>query len=190
MYFLEKIDFSWSLFLDRDGVINKRIQDDYVKSFAEFKFAENALKAFPVFKNLFSTIVVITNQQGIGKGLMTVSQLDDIHKQMISEIEKNDGKINNVYYCPDLNNTGSLYRKPAIGMGLKAKKDFRSINFKKSIMIGDSVSDMKFGKRLGMKTVFISDNNLKAIENPGLIDIISPSLYNFSQLLISYTNHV
>ncbi len=190
MNFIKEIDFTWSLFLDRDGVINRRIPDDYVKSYKEFEFTENTLKAIPVFNKYFSTIVVVTNQQGIGKGLMTINQLEEIHNQMILNISEYQGHIDKVYFCPDLKNSASIYRKPAIGMGLKAKKDFKQINFKKSIMIGDSISDMKFGKRLGMRTVFISESNEKAILHPDLIDFVSPSLFNFSQILMSFKNHV
>lgn len=181
--FIKSIDKTWSLFLDRDGVINKRIPDDYVKSFSDFEFLQGTLDGIAVFSELFSTIVVITNQQGVGKGLMTSGQLIEIHRKMISEIENNKGRIDNVYYCSDLRGSKSFYRKPAIGMGLKARNEFKNIHFKKSVMIGDSISDMKFGKRLGMKTVFIADTNAKAVKYPELIDFISPSLYEFAKLL-------
>lgn len=181
--FIHKIDKSWSLFLDRDGVINRRLPDDYVKTFPEFEFLPGTLDAIAIYTKIFTKIVIVTNQQGIGKGLMSIEQLEDIHKKMISDIENNNGKIDNVYYCPDLKGSSSFYRKPSIGMGLKAKKDFKEINFKKSIIIGDSVSDMKFGKKLGMKTVFIADNNSKALIYPELIDIISSSLIDFAKTL-------
>lgn len=190
MSFIKEIDFTWSLFLDRDGVINKRIPDDYVKSFKEFEFTENTLNAIQIFNKYFSTIVVVTNQQGIGKGLMTANQLDEIHNEMILKVSESKGHIDKVYFCPDLKNAGSFYRKPAVGMGLKAKKDFKKINFKKAVMIGDSVSDMKFGRSLGMKTVFIAETNEKAILYPELIDFVSPSLYHFSQILKSSKTYV
>jgi histidinol-phosphate phosphatase family protein len=181
--FIKKIDKSWSLFLDRDGVINKRLPDDYVKTSDEFEFLPGTLDAIALFTKLFNKIVIVTNQQGIGKGLMSKEQLEDIHKNMIKDIENNNGHIDNVYYCPDLEGSASFHRKPSIGMGLKAKKDFKEINFKKSIIIGDSISDMKFGKKLGMKTVFIDDNNSKALAYPELIDIISSSLIDFAKTL-------
>lgn len=179
--FLNKIDKTWSLFLDRDGVINRRIPDDYVKDFSDFEFIPGNLEAIAVFDKIFSTIVVVTNQQGIGRGLMTTEQLNIIHQEMISEIIKNKGRIDSVYFCPDMKDSGSFFRKPAIGMGLMARKEFKNINFKKSIIIGDSISDMKFGKKLGMKTVFIADSNIKAIQHPDLIDCVFPSLIEFSK---------
>ena len=152
-------DNSWSLFLDRDGVINHRLIDDYVKTPADFQFLPGVLNALEIFNRIFGKIIVVTNQQGIGKGLMTEDELHLIHQNMVTQIKDNNGRINHVYFCSDLKGSGSFFRKPSIGMGLKAKKEFKEINFKKSIMIGDSISDMVFGKKLGMKTVFISNNS-------------------------------
>ncbi len=175
-----KFNASWTLFLDRDGVINHRYIDDYVKTPSDFKFLPGVIEAMQIFNQIFGKIIVITNQQGIGKGLMTESELQSIHQYMIQEIKNNKGRIDSVYYCPDLKGSGSFFRKPNIGMGLKAKKEFNEIKLNKSIMIGDAVSDMIFGKRLGMKTVFISDEHTKAKQHPEWIDFISVSLFDFA----------
>ncbi len=181
--FTTKLNKNWTLFLDRDGVINHRWVDDYVKSPADFQFLPGVLEALQIFNQLFGTIVVITNQQGIGKGLMSEMDLHSIHEFMIQEIKDNNGRIDHVYYCPDLKDSKSFLRKPNIGMGLKAKKDYKEINFRKSIMIGDSISDMIFGKRLGMKTVFISDQHTHALQHPEWIDYVASSLFEFSKML-------
>ncbi len=181
--FPKTFDKSWCLFLDRDGVINHRWVDDYVKTQADFQFLPGVLDALKIFNQIFGKIIVVTNQQGIGKGLMTESELHSIHQFMIQQTKDNKGRIDHVYYCADLKESGSLYRKPNIGMGLKAKKDAKEIHFKKSVMIGDSISDMIFGKRLGMKTVYISNNFTKAIQFPKQIDYISPSLFDFANNL-------
>ncbi len=181
--FINKIDKSWSLFLDRDGVINRRLIDDYVKDYAEFEFLEGNLEALSIFSKIFSPIVVVTNQQGVGRGLMKMEDLNHIHQNMLNDIERNNGHIDKVYTCTDLKSANSFFRKPQIGMGLKARKDFNNINFKKSIIIGDSISDMKFGKKLGMKTVFISNSNEKALKHPELIDLIAKSLIEFAQII-------
>jgi histidinol phosphatase-like enzyme len=75
-------------------------------------------------------------------------------------------------------------RKPNIGMGLMARKDFPEIHFSRSVMAGDSLSDMRFGKRLGMRTVFISDDLKEIRSNPGLIDLSFPDLYSFAKSLL------
>jgi D-glycero-D-manno-heptose 1,7-bisphosphate phosphatase len=149
------IDNSWSVFLDRDGVINKRLIDDYVKSWNEFEFLPNVFKALKIFNDIFNKIFVVTNQRGIVKKLMTQKDLNDIHKKMLEHISKNNGRIDKIYCCIHDSNDKCACRKPAIGMGLNAKKDFPVVDFKKSIIVGDSKSDIDFGKALDMKTVFI-----------------------------------
>src|SRR5665811_1915654 len=144
------IEMGWSLFLDRDGVINQRIPDDYVKQPDEFKFIPGVTEALEIFASYFNPIIVITNQQGIGRGFMTSSHLNLVHEKMLQKVTETGGRIDAVYYSPDLNNMGSFTRKPAIGLGLKARKQFPSINFKRCIMAGDSYSDILFGHRLGM----------------------------------------
>lgn len=157
------IDESWTLFLDRDGVINKKIENDYVKSWEEFEFLPDTLAGLRFIGNFFGTIVVVTNQQGIGKEIMTKHDLNDIHKKMMIEIESAGGRIDEIYYCPDLEQDKSPCRKPEIGMALWAKRDFPNIDFKKSIMVGDSPSDLKFGVNLGMKTFLVTEDQ-KALD--------------------------
>jgi histidinol-phosphate phosphatase family protein len=150
------IDRTWTLFLDRDGVINRRIVDGYVRSWDEFEFLPGVPQAIKVFSGLFGNVIVVSNQQGVGKGLMTDSDVISLHKKMAEELMKAGGKIDRVYYCPDLKEQNSIMRKPNVGMALKARKDFPAINFRKSVMAGDSLSDMVFGKRLKMTTVLLT----------------------------------
>jgi len=139
-----------TLFLDRDGVINRHRPDDYVKKWEEFEFNLGIFEDLAVWNKNFKHIVVVTNQRGVGKGIMTEDTLLDIHRKMLEEIESHGGRIDKIYYCTDINND-SPNRKPNIGMALQAKADFPDINFSKSVMVGDSESDMDFGRNCGMK---------------------------------------
>jgi histidinol-phosphate phosphatase family protein len=178
-----KIDFSWTLFLDRDGVINKKIVDDYVIDWDQFEFLPGVHEAFKTFAQIFGKIIVVTNQQGIGKGLMTESKLKTIHSNMIAEINKQGGRIDAIYFAPSVKEANHIDRKPNVGMALKAKKDFPEIDFKRSIIAGDSKSDMEFGHRLGMIKAFINSDATFVKNNPALIDITAISLFEFSKLL-------
>jgi histidinol-phosphate phosphatase family protein len=151
------IDKSWSLFLDRDGVINKKLENDYVKHWIEFEFIEGSIDAIKYLTSVFGKIVVVTNQQGIGKRLYRIEDLELIHKNMLYEIAYHGGKIDKVYFSPHLQAENHPTRKPGIGMALNAKQDYPEIDFSKSIIIGDSMSDMEFGRNAGMRTVYISD---------------------------------
>ncbi|ASS49083.1 MAG: hypothetical protein A3D31_04870 [Candidatus Fluviicola riflensis] len=174
------IDQSWTLFLDRDGVINKRLMGDYVKSVAEFELLDGVAEALCVAAQTFGRIVVVTNQQGIGKGIMTERNLFDIHTYATELINEAGGRIDRYYFAPELAGSGEGFRKPEAGMGLQAKQDFPEIDFKKSVMIGDSDSDIQFGKNLGMKTVFVSQN----MENHESADITVSSLYEGIKQLV------
>ena len=96
-----KIDSSWTLFLDRDGTINERVAG-YVTTWEDFKFLPNSLEAINGFSNIFSKIIVVTNQQGIGKDLMTIDQLHHIHTLMLEVIDYYDGRIDEIYFEPSL----------------------------------------------------------------------------------------
>lgn len=150
------IDISWTLFLDRDGVINHKLPDDYVKKISEFQFIQFSVEAIAEFSKIFGRIVIVTNQQGIGKKLMSENHLDIVHEHMMEGIVEAGGRIDKIYHCPHLAADQSEDRKPEIGMALKAKVDFPEIDFSRSLMVGDSLSDLQFGRKAGMKTVLVS----------------------------------
>lgn len=156
-----KIDKSWTLFLDRDGVINVRLIDDYVKNINEFEFLPGVLEAFRIFTEKFGRIIIVTNQQGVGKGLMTLQDVDTVHQFMIKEIEAQKGRIDAIYVCPQLKSDPDNFRKPSPRMAYMAQHDFPEIDFDKSIMIGDSNSDIEFGKNAGMYTILIGEEPVK-----------------------------
>lgn len=174
----QEIDQSWTLFLDRDGVINKKRDNDYVKTIEELELLPGAISAIADLSKLFGKTIIVTNQQGIGKGVMTEKALNEIHNFIIREVAREGGHIDAIYYAPQLVSEHSNFRKPKIGMALKAKEDFPEIDFSRSILVGDSPSDMEFGRNANMTTVLLSDN-----ENSSEYTI--QSLSGFSHLLDS-----
>ena len=173
--FFNQIDKSWSLFLDRDGVINERIIDGYVQNISQFHLLDGVTEAVTIFKEIFGRIFVVTNQQGIGKGIMTEEDLFHVHTYMQDLIGMPFDKI---YFCPSLAEENSPMRKPNTGMAMEAQKDFPFVDFPKSIMVGDAFGDILFGKNTGMKTVYINPE-----EKNNEADINCCSLFHFAQLL-------
>ncbi len=150
-----EINPTWTLFLDRDGVINKDIEGSYVLSVDQFEFLPNVLPAFAKFNDLFMQVIVVTNQRCIGRGLLKEEELEAIHEHMLRAIIKAGGKIDKIYYAP-VDDIAHNLRKPNIGMALQAQLDYPNIDLTKSIMIGNSISDMQFGKKTGMTTIYIT----------------------------------
>jgi len=173
------IDSSWSLFLDRDGVINERPINDYVLEWEKFHFRTGVLSSFAALSAKFSCVFVVTNQQCVALNKISESDLENIHSQMQKEISKNGGFITKVFAATELKNKFSKMRKPNTMMAQLAKKEFPSVDFKKSIMVGDTDSDIIFGKKLGMKTVLILTSEKTSIKP----DISLNSLSELSALL-------
>jgi histidinol-phosphate phosphatase family protein len=155
---LTNIDTTWTLFIDRDGVINHEKKEDYILNWNEFRFYDNVTKAMAILNKKFGRILMVTNQKGVGKGLMTVEDLNLIHINMTNEIMLAGGRIDKIYSCSDIDNH-SMNRKPNPGMALLAKQDYPEIDFNKAIMIGNKLSDMGFGRNAGTKTVFVATTN-------------------------------
>jgi len=176
--FPKNIDKSWTLFLDRDGVINKRIYGGYVQHWEAFEFLPGVPESLAVFSGIFGKIIVVTNQQGIGKGIMNEDQLQSVHRKMFTEVEKAGGRIDAVFHCPDMASMPDNCRKPSPFLALKAQKQFPEIDFSKSIMVGDAESDMVFGKSAGMFTVLVGNESI----SPEFVDFKTydlPSLAGF-----------
>jgi histidinol-phosphate phosphatase family protein len=170
-----------TLFLDRDGVINHRLVGDYVKSPTEFEPTEHLTDAFLHLRKVFGRIIVVTNQAGIGKGLMGEMQLWSVHQKMLTLAQS---CIDKVYYCPHRKEEGCPCRKPATGMAWQALADFADIDFQNAWMVGDSASDIQFGQALGMRTVWISGK----VEDEIALSALKPdfkfdSLWTFSQFI-------
>jgi D-glycero-D-manno-heptose 1,7-bisphosphate phosphatase len=148
-----------TVFLDRDGVINKKMpKADYVKKRSEFEFLPGAIDAVRLLGENAYSVLLVTNQSGIARGAMTEADLADIHSKMVAGMEKHGAYIDKIYYCPHGWHDGCKCRKPATGMVDQAAKDF-SIDPKLGILIGDDDRDMEMAKNIGCKGIQVADGN-------------------------------
>ena len=173
------IDASWSLFLDRDGVINERPINNYVLNWDQFYFRPGVLETISDLCSNFKNVFIVTNQQCVSLNLISEDDLTSIHSKMQGVFEENGGFITKVYAATELKNEFSKVRKPKTTMAQMAKKEFPSVDFKKSIMVGDTDTDLIFGKKLGMKTVLIITSEKTRIKP----DVSLHSLSELSPLL-------
>ena len=164
----------WTLFLDRDGVLNERIVNGYVTQISELKLIDNVPDALAICDRFFGRIIVVSNQQCIGKGLCTDETVGDVNVYL-ADICK---VIDAIYWCPHLASERCHCRKPETGLAIKAKKDYPEIDFSKSVMVGDQLSDLLFGKNCGMKTVLVGEHILTPSE-----EIMQYADYCFNSLI-------
>lgn len=173
-----------TLFLDRDGVLNKQIIGSYVMHPDQLEIKDGVVEALQILQTLFERIVIVTNQQGIAKGLMTESDLHKVHQKLTDTLGKGGISIDAIYYCPHLDKSGCSCRKPDIGMAKAAQTDFPGIDFQKSVMVGDNLSDILFGKRCGMTTVLVGDKLPHIISEVNIMpDYFCTDLLEFAHLI-------
>ncbi len=164
------------LFLDRDGVLNRRIVGDYVRSWQQWEWLPQAKEAVTKLSKHYIRTFIVTNQQGIGKGLFSMADADNIHRHVQTEITALGGHIHHIYVCPDLRESNSPNRKPSIGMALQACEDYTDMQLTDSVMIGDSVSDMQFGWSAGMRCIYLTNNEFVPQNVRNYTDLIYPTL--------------
>jgi len=152
---LKTIDKTWTLFLDRDGVINEDRPGTYIFNRDEFVFMKGVPSLFKKLNEKFAHVIIVTNQRGVGRGLMSEEDLTAIHEKMLTAINAAGGEIDHIYSATSIDNDNPL-RKPHPGMAFQAKHDFPDIDFSKSIMVGNKLTDMLFGRNAGIYTVFLN----------------------------------
>ncbi len=171
-----------TLFLDRDGVVNVRTPNDYVKTPDAWLPAPGLEEALRLVAIDFQHIIVVTNQAGIGKELMSEADLTAVHAKMFAFAATAGGRIDVVYHCPHRPQAGCSCRKPATGMAWLALRDFPDIDFSQAWMVGDSASDMLFGQSLGMRTVLIAGKEEEQEKLSKMrVDFRFESLLDFAQ---------
>lgn len=148
------------VFLDRDGVLNKDV--GYISNIKEFKIYPYTGKAIKFLNDEEYLVILITNQAGVGRGLITIKELNSIHLYLKKRIKKNKAIINDIYFCPDHPTHGigkykknTQDRKPGSGMIKKAIKKW-NIDIKNSFMIGDRKKDLLCSNGAGVKFYYKS----------------------------------
>lgn len=143
------------VFLDRDGVINRKPPEgEIVRRWEEFEILPGVEQAIARLHASGLKVIVVTNQRGIALGRMSELDLGELHSQLIEHIAAREGAIDAIYYCPHDRDECEC-RKPGVGLFARALAEFPGACPENSLMIGDSLSDIEAGVRLGMKTIFI-----------------------------------
>jgi D-glycero-D-manno-heptose 1,7-bisphosphate phosphatase len=166
------------IFLDRDGVIIEN-RPDYVRNWSEAKFISGVLPALARLTNTPYRIVIVTNQAGIGRGIISRLVVEDIHARLIQEIIKSNGRIDGVYICPHKPEDGCSCRKPQPGLILQAAQDLE-IDLGRSMMIGDNLSDVQAGLAAGIGRIALVRTGLGQdfVQSLETVDFSAVSVYD------------
>lgn len=168
-----------TIFLDRDGVVNEKMAEGrYVTSWAEFHLLPGAAEAIAQLNRAGLRVIVVSNQRGIALGLYTAAQVEAIHNQLQETLKAHGAHVDAFYFCPHEKDACDC-RKPLPGMFEQARKDFPEITAATSAMIGDSWSDIEFGRRLGMRTIFLDGG---AQQKPGAEEAAALADLRFASL--------
>jgi D-glycero-D-manno-heptose 1,7-bisphosphate phosphatase len=159
-----------NVFLDRDGVINRKMPEgQYVTGWQHFELLPGVPEAIAKLNQAGMRVLVVTNQRGIALGLYTADDVRAIHARLQQELSKAGARIDSFYYCPH-DKAQCDCRKPKTGMFEQARQDYPDIHASNSIVIGDSLSDIEFGRNVGMKTIFIQGDAIASEhQKPGAI---------------------
>jgi D-glycero-D-manno-heptose 1,7-bisphosphate phosphatase len=170
-----------TVFLDRDGVVNEKMPEGrYVTCWSEFHPLPGVAEAIGRLNRAGIRVVVVSNQRGIALGLYTAADVEAIHAGFQSYLKAHDAHVDGFYFCPHEKNQCTC-RKPLSGMFEQAMKEFPQIGAETSVMIGDSWSDIEFGRRLGMRTVFLEGD--ADIQKPGAETARESADLRFASLL-------
>lgn len=142
------------MFIDRDGVINRRLPGDYVRSWDQFRFLPGARAGLRALRESGRLLVVITNQRGIGRGLMSEADLEEIHRRMQADLLRAGAGVDAILHCPHDTGEGCGCRKPQPGMLSLAMERF-DIDVARSWVVGDSLSDLEAGRAVGVRGILV-----------------------------------
>ncbi|MFA5199542.1 MAG: HAD-IIIA family hydrolase [Candidatus Omnitrophota bacterium] len=155
-----------TVFLDRDGVINRYPGDRlYVTSLNKFRFLPKAKEALALLSKKGFKVFIASNQAGVGRGIYAQTTLNKITSAMLRQIEKSGGRIDKVYYCTHKKDAGCICRKPLPGLLKKAAKEFK-FSLKNAYFIGDTIRDVLTAKAAGSKSILVLTGKEKLKNQP------------------------
>jgi D-glycero-D-manno-heptose 1,7-bisphosphate phosphatase len=175
-----------AVFLDRDGVINRKAADgQYVTRWEEFQLLPGVPKAITQLNQAGFCVIVVTNQRCVAKGLLTEAGLESLHRRMTEHLASAGARIDAIYCCPHELEPACSCRKPAPGMLLEAARS-RDLDLASSWMVGDSAADIQAGKSAGCRTARVWVDSRAT--SPDDADVNATSLLEAIDQILEFRN--
>lgn len=160
-----------TVFVDRDGVINKRLVGDWVKNWEEFEMLPGVPEAMAKLKKAGYCCILITNQRGIALDLFTFEDLSEIHRKMNDKLKtEGGGEFDDIFICPHDRQDNCDCRKPEPGLFFQAVEKYPDINIQETVMFGDKDTDRQAAEAAGCRAFFLVG------ENKSLLDCVNEFL--------------
>ncbi|MES2462385.1 MAG: HAD-IIIA family hydrolase [Armatimonadota bacterium] len=176
-----------AVFLDRDGVLNVYMPGDYVKSLSDLQVLPGAAEAVRSFNHAQLMVFIISNQQGVAKGLMSEKDLHKIDDALRRNLaESAGGYVDQSYYCPHAADAACECRKPQAGMILQAAREHK-IDLATSVFIGDTETDAQAARAAGVGAfvLVLTGKHRDAAAFPEPVDHVAPDLAEAAQWVLS-----
>jgi heptosyltransferase-2 len=177
----------YTIFLDRDGTLNE--DPGYLKSASDLKLLPGVGPALARLKAAGARLVVVTNQSGVGRGFMTLKDLEAIHARLEGLLEQSDAPLDAIYFCPHHPDDGCRCRKPATGMVDRAVAELH-VDVRKAYLIGDHASDIQLARAAGVKSILVASGKvdqpaLTMLEAAGALpDRVVPSITDAAEWIL------
>lgn len=142
-----------AVFLDRDGVLNRRVEGGYVTRWTEFQIIPGVPAALSALRALDVWLVIVSNQAGVAKGLLSCEHLAEITCNSL-EVFGTAGGIDAAFFCLHQPSDRCSCRKPQVGL-LEQAAEHLNIDFQRSFLVGDSPADVQAGQAMGCRTVYL-----------------------------------
>ena len=171
-----------TIFLDRDGVINKEV--NYLHKIDDFEFIGGIFDTCLHFQSLSYKIIIITNQSGISRGYYTESDYQKVTQWMLNQFKYNNINILDIFHCPHGPNSTCNCRKPMPGMFLNAKTK-HNIDMEKSWMIGDNERDIIAANSAGIDNTILVRSGHRIDESKSNASFFLDSIQQVKQIIIA-----
>jgi len=178
----------YTIFLDRDGTLNE--DPGYLKSASEVKLLPGVATALARLKAAGARLVVVTNQSGVGRGFLSLKDLEAIHARLEGLLEQSDAALDAIYFCPHHPDDGCRCRKPATGMIERAVAELQ-VDLRKAYVIGDHVTDIQLAKAAGVKSILVTSGKvdqqaLTMLQAAGALpDMVVPSITEAAEWILN-----
>ena len=146
-------------FLDRDGTLNQKAPEGQYTTEAELKMIPGSAQAVAMLSRAGYINIVVSNQQGIAKGLLTHRQVERVNQMVAQEVQEAGGQIEQFLFCPHLAGTCQC-RKPKVGMLEEVKQSIQQVDWERSVLIGDAITDMQAAKSFGIRGIRVGTKDI------------------------------